>query len=116
MKSIKIKKVKIHEVMHLQQLLLKYIVMLNKSLKNNCSDIGPCIIAIDLSSTICLNFRKKIEARQNEDLVLIKLRPSEAVVVLRMCTDKLIQNNLTEYELFLTEKYKNILHQELTNI
>lgn len=112
MKTIKIKNVQIAEIEVLQEIVSKYIQLVNLSLHTSTNKIGPGIVAIDLSTAIYYNFRKKIESTATK--ITLKLRPSEAVILLEMTLNKKLQ--LSEYEIFLMEKFKNILHSELTNI
>ncbi|CAM3967917.1 hypothetical protein FLCU109888_11465 [Flavobacterium cucumis] len=118
MSSISIKKIEIAEVETLQLLLENFVSLTNYriGMYQKCSDehISNLLI-LEVSRKLYFSLRNKIErTSKNKNLVSINLSITDAIVLLKCCTDKL--NNCNDYEKYVQNKFKDLIFKEIINI
>lgn len=116
MHGIRIKNVTDKELQVFQQELYIYHQIVESSYKapNKAFNYIEAIIEIDIAFRLWYLFRSKIESRTPNNGFNIKLRASEAAILLKCCLFD--HGNRSNYQMNVLEKYKLELDQQLKSL
>ncbi len=111
---IHLKKIESSEVKVLKEFAVQY--MLNADIKARKQEdtYFNDLLKLDLSYTIFIRLRNKIEAAKRGKKISCTFSISEAVILLDVCQDPSIPKK--EFETYVSNKVCNLLHEQLINL
>lgn len=113
MKDVRLLKVTEDEVQVLQSELYRYSELQRLGIHHwGNEEFYTALVTIDIAFRLWVTFRRKIESAQNS--FTVRLKVSEAVVVLKCCYWN--RDGRNDYEKHVAEKYKNLIDQQLKSI
>lgn len=110
MRKITLKKVAINHIIEILEILQKYAT--GSIIKIDYNEFW-ILLRKDIATQLTFKFHNHVEKNQKET-VTIQLKIAEAVVLYQILTA--LEFRLTDYTKVVANKYKDIIHQELTNI